>query len=271
MATRSQLALYAKDLKVLLAHEEHKSRQLRHMNQQLLTYARDLKIAYRAERQKNQELEGAYADSLLRLALASRYKDQETGGHIARLSHYAKTLALFIGWDRLRARRLFDAAPMHDVGKIGIPDAVLGKRGPLDEYEWQIIKRHPTLGASLLAGTSSPLLKMARDVALTHHERWDGSGYPQGLRGKGIPQCGRIVMLVDHYDALRSRRPYKPAFSHATVCDVILNGNGRTRPSHFDPQLLEAFREIHIRFDEIFCRISDEAGDSVMGGYFSGV
>jgi len=258
---RSQLALYAKDLKVLLGREEKKSRQLGQLNQQLLTYARDLKEAYRAERQKNQELERAYADTLLRLALASRYKDEETGGHIARLSHSAKTLALFIGWDTPRAQRLFAAAPMHDVGKIGIPDSVLGKHGPLEEHEWEIIKRHPTIGASLLAGTSSPLLGMAREVALTHHERWDGSGYPQGLKGWHIPLSGRIVMLVDHYDALRSRRPYKAAFFHAKACDVMLNGNERTHPSHFDPQLLEAFREIHLKFDEIFCRISEETGE----------
>ena len=116
-AARLQLTLYAKDLKVLLHREEKKSRQLAQMNQQLLTYARDVKKAYHDERQKNQELEGAYADTLLRLALASRYKDEETGGHIARLSHSAKALALFIGWNKARAQRLFAAAPMHDVGK----------------------------------------------------------------------------------------------------------------------------------------------------------
>ncbi len=258
-SVRSQLTLYAKDLKVLLHREEQKSRQLGQMNQQLLTYARDVKKAYHAERQKNQELEGAYADTLLRLALASRYKDEETGGHIARLSYSAKALALFIGWNKTRAQRLFAAAPMHDVGKIGIPDSVLGKHGPLDETEWKIIRRHPTIGASLLAGTSSPLLRMAREVALTHHERWDGSGYPQGLEGENIPMSGRIIMLVDQYDALRSRRPYKTPFTHAKACDVILNGSDRTKPSHFDPQLLEAFREIHFKFDEIFSRISDEA------------
>lgn len=259
-AARSQLAHYAKDLKALLVREEKKSRDLARVNQQLLTFARDLKTAYDAEHQRNRELEQSYADTLLRLALASRYKDEETGAHLERLSHYARTLALTIGWDETRAQRLFASAPMHDVGKIGIPDAVLGKHGPLEENEWEIIKQHPTLGASLLAGTSSPLLEMAREVALTHHERWDGSGYPQGLKGDGIPLSGRIVMLVDHYDALRSQRPYKPAFSHPKVCEVMLNGNERTKPSHFDPQLLEAFREIHSEFDGIFDRIAEQAG-----------
>lgn len=258
-AARSQLALYARDLKVLLGREEKKSKKLHLLNQQLLTYARDLKTAYVAECQKSQELEQAYADTLLRLSLASRYKDEETGGHIERLSHYAETLALVVGWDKTSAQRLFAAAPMHDVGKIGIPDAVLGKHGPLDEKEWEMIRQHPSLGASLLAGASSPLLAMAREVALTHHERWDGSGYPQGLKGENIPWSGRIVMLVDHYDALRSQRPYKPAFSHRKSCDVMLNGNGRTNPRHFDPNLLEAFREIHLEFNEIFSRITDEA------------
>ena len=257
-AARSQLALYAKDLKELLGREEKKSRQLGRINQQLLAYARDLKIAYDTEQEKNRELEQAYADTVVKLSLASRYKDEETGGHIERLSHYSKSLALFIGWDDEQASQLFAAAPMHDVGKIGVPDAVLGKNGPLDEEEWEIIKKHPTLGASLLSGTASPLLQMAQEVALTHHERWDGSGYPQGLKGRQIPSSGRIVMLADHYDALRSRRPYKPGFSHNKTCDVILNGNERTKPSHFDPHLLEAFREIHLEFDMIYCQVAEQ-------------
>ena len=257
-AARSQLALYAKDLKELLSREEKKSRQLGRVNQQLLAYARDLKTAYDTEQIKNRELEQAYADTVVKLSLASRYKDEETGGHIERLSHYSKRLALFIGWDDEQASQLFAAAPMHDVGKIGIPDAVLGKNGPLNDDEWEIIKSHPTLGASLLSGTASPLLQMAQEVALTHHERWDGSGYPQGLKGKQIPFSGRMVMLADHYDALRSRRPYKPGFSHTKTCHVILNGNERTRPSHFDPCLLEAFREIHSEFDMIYSQVAEQ-------------
>ncbi len=258
-AANSQLARYATDLKTMLQREAKKTQQVTRVNQQLKAYAHDIKKAYDAEQRKNQELEQAYAETIVRLSLASRYKDEETGGHIERLSHYSKKMALSIGWDEEPACQLFAAAPMHDVGKIGIPDAVLGKNGPLEEEEWEMVKQHPALGASLLTGSSSPLLKMAREVALTHHERWDGSGYPHGLKGEQIPLTGRIIMLADHYDALRSQRPYKPSFSHKKTCDLMLNGNDRTKPSHFDPQLLAAFREIHLSFDGIYSKVIEES------------
>lgn len=257
-ATQSQLALYVKDLKVLLAREEKKTRQLMAANRQLQYYARDLKAAFDAEQCKARELEQAYADTLVRLALASRYKDEETGAHIRRLSHYARTLALYVELDPQEADRLFAAAPMHDVGKVGVPDAIMLKRGPLDEDEWEMVKRHPELGANLLAGSGSSLLQLARDIAWTHHERWDGSGYPRGLRGEQIPLGGRIVMLADTYDALRSPRPYKPSFSHKKTCQIMLDGNERTQPTHFDPLLLEAFREMHSEFDAIFSMIRED-------------
>jgi putative two-component system response regulator len=258
-AARSQTLVYAKDLKQMLEQEAQKTQQLKQAHAQLLTYAKDLKVALTAEQQKNSELEQAYTDTMLRLARASRYKDEETGAHIERLSHYAKTMALGIGWDFGRADGLFAVAPMHDVGKIGVPDAVLGKQGPLTEEEWEAIKQHPVLGASLLSGSASPLLEMAKEVALTHHERWDGSGYPCGLKGEQIPITGRIVMLCDLYDALRSQRPYKLAFSHIKTLDIMLNGNERTKPTHFDPNLLEAFREMHHQFDEIFSLVKESA------------
>ncbi len=256
-AARSQLMVYAKDLKQMLEQEGRKTQQLQKAHAQMLAYARDLKVSLEAEQQKNSELEQAYADTILRLARASRYKDEETGAHIERLSYYSQSLALAIGWDQPRAGCLFAVAPMHDVGKIGVPDAVLGKQGPLTEEEWESIKQHPLLGASLLDGSNSPLLEMAKEVALTHHERWDGSGYPRGLKGAQIPITGRIVMLCDLYDALRSRRPYKPAFTHTKTCDIILNGNDRTKPTHFDPHLLEAFREMHQDFNGIYSTVGE--------------
>ncbi len=258
-AAQAQLLVYAKDLKQLLEQEEQKTHQLKRAHAQLLSYAKDLKCALDVEQLKNNELEQSYADTMLRLARASRYKDEETGAHIERLSHYAKSMALHIGWDEARAQGLFAIAPMHDVGKIGVPDAVLGKQGPLSEEEWEAIKQHPLLGASLLSGSASPLLEMAKEVALTHHERWDGSGYPCGLKGQQIPITGRIVMLCDLYDALRSRRPYKPAFSHPKALDIMLNGNDRTKPTHFDPSLLEVFREMHQEFDEVYSTVKETA------------
>ncbi len=253
----SQLALYARDLKRLLERERQTSRDLTSAYQQMQAFARDLKKAFDAERRRSRQLEKAYCDTVRRLTRAARYKDNETGAHLQRLSHYAKALTLHVGMNVLNVELIFAAAPMHDVGKIGVPDAMLRKPGPLNQQEWQVMKKHAALGASLLKGSTSPLMDMAQQIALTHHEHWDGSGYPQGLKGEEIPLVGRIVMLADVYDALRSKRSYKPAFDHVTACNIILKGDERTRPEHFDPRLLAAFRELHHKFDTIYTRFRD--------------
>lgn len=256
MAT-DQLMLYARDIKRLLDSERRKTQALAAAYQQLQAVTADLKTAYVTEQRRSRELENAYADTVRRLLRASRFKDQETGAHVRRLSHYVYTLAIHVGLSAEEAHVLFAAAPMHDVGKIGIPDHILRKPGPLNQKEWKIMQRHAALGASLLQGSASPLLEMARQIALTHHECWDGSGYPQGLRGEEIPLVGRLVTLADVYDALRSQRPYKPAWDHAETCAVILEGDGRTQPGHFDPYILAAFRQLHEQFATIYARFGD--------------
>lgn len=171
------------------------------------------------------------------LGAAAEYRDNETGLHIVRISHYAWRLAREIGYSDEAADELLHAAPMHDVGKIGIPDGVLLKPGKLDEAEWAIMRQHPIIGARIIGDHPSGLLRLAASIALHHHEKWDGSGYPHGLAGLAIPQAARIVSLVDVFDALTSVRPYKPAWPVDEAMDYIRQQSGR----HFEPALVEAF------------------------------
>lgn len=219
----------------------------------------DTGFALELERRRSAELEEAYYDTVLRLTRASVYKDRETGAHIQRVSHYAKVLARHLGWADEDQELIFRAAPMHDVGKIAIPDDLIRKRGSLDGGDRQVMESHTLIGASLLEGSNSRLLDMAREIALTHHEHWDGSGYPHGLVGEQIPIAGRIVMLSDHYDALRSRRSYKRGIEHEQTCRIILEGDGRTSPTHFDPRLLAIFSAAHGEFEAVFEQYKDES------------
>jgi putative two-component system response regulator len=172
-----------------------------------------------------------------RLGLASEYKDNETGLHVIRMSHYTHILAKAAGFSEHEADDLLNAAPMHDVGKIGIPDAILQKNGKLDDAEWQVMRSHAQIGAEIIGEHDSGLLRTARIIALTHHEKWDGSGYPNGLKGEEIPLAGRIVAIADVFDALTSVRPYKPAWPVQEAVDFLRRESGR----HFDPELVELF------------------------------
>ncbi|MCW7462458.1 response regulator [Leptospira limi] len=175
-----------------------------------------------------------------RLGMASEYKDNETGMHVIRMSHYSKTLALAIGYSEEGAEEILNAAPMHDVGKIGIPDSIIQKPGKLTEEEWQIMKRHPQIGAEIIGDHHSSLLKLAKSIALTHHEKYDGTGYPYQLKGENIPLEGRIIAIADVFDALTTVRPYKKAWEVEDALSYLQKESG----THFDPQLVKEFLKV---------------------------
>jgi putative two-component system response regulator len=183
------------------------------------------------------ELKRSQLEIIHRLGRASEYKDNETGLHVIRMSHYAKLLSVAAGFSEQAADRLFQAAPMHDVGKIGIPDQIMLKPGPLNESEWDIMRRHPKIGEEIIGEHDSTLLQDARIISLTHHEKWDGTGYPNQLRGKEIPLIGRIISIVDVFDALTTARPYKVAWTVEDALAYIQRESGK----HFDPELVDLF------------------------------
>lgn len=197
----------------------------------------DLGHMYHERNEALQEVTRAHHEALFLLTVAAEYKDDDTGVHIVRIGFLAEALALFIGQPPHYAELLRKAAPMHDVGKIGVPDSVLKKPGPLSLQERQVMNRHPIIGADILGKSSIALFRMAAEIALTHHERWDGTGYPNGLAGHAIPLSGRLVAVVDFYDALTMDRVYRPAFSHEEALDMLVDERGKA----FDPAVVDCF------------------------------
>ena len=185
-------------------------------------------------------LEQSYRDAISMLGEAAHFNDTDTGVHIWRMAAYAAALARASGWSEDDCQLLELAAPMHDTGKLGVPQSILQKPGPLDLEEWKIMKTHPRVGHDILARSDSPVFRMAAQIALQHHEKWDGSGYPQGLQGSAIAPAARIVAIADVFDALTMKRPYKQAWPMEQVLATIQSG----RASHFDPQLTDLFLSI---------------------------
>jgi putative two-component system response regulator len=202
--------------------------------------------------ERTRQLRESYREIIFTMTAAAEYKDEDTGAHVQRISHYTSQLAQTMGLDAEFVDLMFYASPMHDIGKIGIPDRILLKPGQLTAEEWAVMQTHTALGAEILARGNSPYVKLGAEIALTHHERWDGGGYPGGLKGEAIPLSGRIMNICDQYDALRSKRPYKPPYPHAKAVEIITRGDGRTLPGHFDPAVLDAFVRCADDFAVIF-------------------
>jgi len=234
-----QLKKYAKDLAEVYRSAKEKKRELEDLSKQLMRFADDLNKSNLEIKSAHQELHKAYLDTIHRLVLAAEYKDEDTGNHIRRMSRYSALIAEKLGLPAKEIQNILYAAPMHDVGKIGIPDSILIKPGKLTDEEFDIMKTHTTIGAKILAGSKAEILQIAGEIALSHHEKWNGKGYPQGLAGYNIPLTARIVGLADVFDALTSRRPYKDPFPVEVAVDIIKKERGE----HFDPEIVDVFLE----------------------------
>jgi putative two-component system response regulator len=208
-----------------------------------------------AERVREQtvEIRSSREEISFRLISASEHRDNETGAHVRRIGLYAAAMARLLGWDEERTECIQAAGPMHDIGKIGVPDRILQKDGPLTEEEWIIMKTHPVMGANILKGSTVPFIQMGASIAAAHHERWNGSGYPMGLAGEQIPLEARIIGLVDVFDALSCRRVYKRPWAEQDVLDYIREQRGQ----HFDPALVDLFLGRYAPFRQILMEHPD--------------
>ena len=242
-----QLKKYADDLAEVYKSEKQKRKELQVANKQLVKFADDLNKTVK-------ELQGAYLDTINRLVLAAEYKDEDTGDHIVRMSRYSAFIAEKLGLPAREVQNIRYAAPMHDVGKIGIPDNILMKPAKLTDEEFDFMKTHTNIGAKILAKSKAEILRLAWQIAISHHEKWNGRGYPQGFSVDKIPIAGRIVGLADVFDALTSKRPYKVPYPIEVAVDIIKKERGE----HFDPDVADIFLE---NIDE-FVKIKEEVGSA---------
>jgi putative two-component system response regulator len=240
----TQLRKYAQDLARLYRSEREKKQQLHATKQQLVKYADELSQTILELKETHDELHRAFLDTIHRLVLAAEYKDEDTGDHILRMSRYSALIAQKLSLSDTDVQLILYASPMHDLGKIGIPDSILLKPGKLTEEEFGIMKTHTIIGANILAYSKVELIQIAEQIALSHHEKWNGKGYPQGLVGERIHIAARIVGLVDVFDVLTSKRPYKDPYPVEKALDIITKERGE----HFDPNITDVFLK-HI--DEI--------------------
>lgn len=197
-------------------------------------------------------LKNASREMMQRLAMISEFRDTDTGPHIRRIGMYSQKISEALNMSKDFINTISFASTLHDIGKVGIPDSVLLKPGNLTSEEFETIMTHTTIGMKMLSGSTYPGIQMAASIALTHHEKWNGKGYPKGLSGEQIPIEGRIVFLVDRYDAIRSKRPYKPPIDHQRAVRIMKEGQGKSNPEHYDPMVLDAFIKVSPTFEKIF-------------------
>jgi putative two-component system response regulator len=248
---RAQNLLRVKEFEDFLKqHNKFLDAQVRERTAQLSEAVHDLNMS-------RDLLKESYLDTIFKLTAVAEYKDGFTASHIKRVGHYCRLVARELGWSEEEQETIFYASPMHDIGKVSLPSDILLKPRGLSAEEFALAKTHTTNGAKILHGSTSRFLKMAEKIALTHHERWDGTGFPRGLKTEEIPKEGMIMNLADQYDALRSERPYKPPFDSEKVYKIITMGDGRTMPTHFDQQVLEIFKKTYQSFNEIYEQFKD--------------
>ncbi len=221
----------------LIKEKDMLFKDLEMANQQLLRYGEDLNLNFQQLKVSHKNLQLAYLETIQRLVIAAEFKDEDTADHIIRMSRYCALLAEKLGLPPGERENIIYASPMHDVGKIGIPDSILMKPDKLNQEEWTIMKTHTSIGEKILAGSTAEVIALGADIALSHHEKWNGEGYPMGLSGERIPLCGRIAAVADVFDALSSQRPYKKALPLEKTLDIMREGRG----IHFDPQILDVF------------------------------
>lgn len=206
----------------------------------------------------SRKLGGAEQEMISRLSLISQYRDIETAEHCVRVGLYSQLLADMAGLDEQVQRTIRLAGILHDIGKVGVPDEVLLKDGPLSDEEFKVMQRHTEIGYAMLSSSDNPVLEQAAIIARYHHEQYEGTGYCSHLAGEDIPMVARIVSIADVYDALRSSRRYKPPYSHAEAVEIITKGDARTAPEMFDPMLLQYFADHHDRFETIYDSMPDQ-------------